>query len=208
MSPWRSFLRPFVIVLAFDAAASAGNDKPPVLPKVPEKSGDSGFSCGTLALAAMLRLEGRPADIDRVRSLLPDRPAHSLSELRDAGLALGLKLRGVHLSRRDWPLDRPALVHLDRNDSGHFVVIRPVGNTGLLVQMIDSVHGVEVMDVKDLFASGQWTGAALVPSRSVDWVPARLGLVVGLSLLVITIAILVRRVLQARYQGRISMASP
>ena len=62
----------------------------------------------------------------------------------------------------------------------YFLVIRPIGHTGKLVQVIDSDQPTRVMDKADLIASDQWTGLVLVPRR-MNW-PA----VAALGLLALT----------------------
>ena len=62
-------------------------------------------------------------------------------------------------------MDRPAIVFLDKGGHGHFVVVRPVGHTGRMVQVIDGGHSVEVVDRSAMTSRAEWTGLALVPSR-------------------------------------------
>ncbi len=141
------------------------------------------FSCGHWALYILCRLEGRPVDLATVAARLSGGSAagHSLAQIRAAAASCGLRLRGVRLGPGDWPLDRPALIHLDRHASGHFVVIRPIGHTGKLVQVIDGPHRVEVLDFDRLTSSPEWTGRALVPRRP-NWVGgAGVGVAVGAS---------------------------
>lgn len=128
---------------------------------------EDAIPCGTLSLYVLCRLEGRKVDLTTVAARLPEdvRAGHSLAEIRDAAAECGLRLRGVRLRPSDWPLDRPALVHLDRHSSGHFVVIRPVGQSGRLAQVIDGRHRVEVLDFERLVSSPEWTGLALIPGR-------------------------------------------
>ncbi len=138
--------------------------------------------CGTLAVAALLHVEGRQADLARVAAGLPTpRPAegYSLGELRDASRRSGLDLRGVRFLDRDRRPDRPALVHLRRGDHGHYVVIRPVGHTARLVQILDPPREPRVIDYATLSRSPEWTGFGLIPSRP-PWA-ARAGIAVALT---------------------------
>lgn len=52
------------------------------------------------------------------------------------------------------------------------MVVRPVGHTGKLVQVLEANTIPVIVDAKDLFSSPEWTGLALVPSRP-NW-PARI----------------------------------
>jgi Peptidase C39 family len=166
------------------------------------QAGPATYDCGVSALYALLRVEGRPTDLREVVSRLPqpDSVGHSMRDLRDASRACGLRLNGIRLDKNGDAIDRPMLVFLKRGSHGHFVVIRPVGHTGKLVQVIDSVQGSEVMDKSDLIDSRDWTGLALVPAR-LGWtsaVASGLAVVTGLS-----IALgLVRRLLTRRAGGR------
>lgn len=140
-------------------------------------------SCGATALTLLCRLEGLRPDLSAVAARLPSGSDEScaLSELRAAAKALCLPTRAVRLGRGDWPLDRPALIHLARGPKGHFVVIRPVGHTGKLVQVLDGLDQVEVTDFDRLVDRPSWTGAALVPTRRDRWVRDRV--ILGLTLL-------------------------
>jgi len=133
------------------------------------------FDCATMALHALFALEGRPTAVDSVRRLLPrmDPRGYSMAELRDGARAGGLDLDGVRLARGDRAPDRPAIVFFDRDGHGHYAVVRPVGHSGKLIQIIDAAEGDPiVMDATDLYALRQWTGLALVPRRP-NW-PFRL----------------------------------
>ena len=141
-------------------------------------------ACGPMALCLMLQLEGRPGGPQAVVSHLPPRSSggYSMWELREAAKAMGLTLTGVRVGRGDPAPDRPILALLDKKPDGHFVVVRPVGRTGKLVQVIDPVGQLEVLDASALYASPEWTGMALIPSRP-NW-PLRAGIAVGIGSLV------------------------
>jgi hypothetical protein len=134
-----------------------------------ETTSNSG-DCGTVALYALLRLEGRPTPLESVTARLPAiRPAgHSMKELRDAARTLGLGLDGAYLGKDDKAIDRPMLAFLKVEGKGHFLVIRPVGHSGKLVQVIDSNQPTRVMDKADLVTSDQWTGLVLATRRT-NW---------------------------------------
>lgn len=139
--------------------------------------------CGPMALALLLRLEGFPGDARSIASHLPPRDPRGFSmlELREAAGPLGLKLTGVEIGRGDPTPDRPILALLDKKPDGHFVVVRPVGRTGKLVQVIDPVGRLEVLDASALYASPDWTGLALIPTRP-NW-PLRVGFGAGVGAL-------------------------
>ena len=155
-------------------------------------SDSRGLDCGTIALYKLLSLEGRPVPARTLQASLPP-PSHkgySLAELRDAARDRGLDLQGVKLPLTDFSLDRPALLYLQLEDHGHFLVVRPVGHSGKLVQILDSTGDPVVMDMVHLHASNQWTGMALVPIRSAWWRRTTYGLSIfaasGLALLLAT----------------------
>jgi hypothetical protein len=127
----------------------------------------SAVNCGSLSLLVMLRLEGRSVEPTIALSSLPTAQPEgfSLLELQDASRALGLELAAVQLPK-DTCIDRPILMFLSRENHGHYVVVRPVGHTGTLVQVIDPITQSTVIDVKSLFASSQWTGIGLAPYRA------------------------------------------
>ncbi len=142
------------------------------------------FDCGTLSLYFLSRLEGKALDLNQIAARLPvtKREAFSLRDLKVAAHAYELPLIGIRIRKRP---DRPALVYLGGPDVGHFLVIRPVGQSGKLVQVLDSDRDPFVTDFKDLAESDAWTGLALVPVRP-NWagrVAGGLALVSGLVLL-------------------------
>ena len=147
------------------------------------------YDCGTLALYNLLRLEGRSTDLATIERHLPvtNGGRYSLKDLRDAARVSGLNLDGVQLAKSDKAPTQLALVHLDRKPDGHFLLVRPVGFTGKLVQVIDSTQEPFVLDAANLYASPEWTGLALVPSRP-NWPVRAVGLVsiaAGLTLVVV-----------------------
>jgi ABC-type bacteriocin/lantibiotic exporter with double-glycine peptidase domain len=140
------------------------------------------YDCGTLALFTWARLHGQTATLSDIEAQLPALPrgGYSLLQLRDAARALGLRANGVALGREPAALDGPALAFLTRGGHGHFIVIRPVGHTGRLVQVIDPTHENRVLDLKTLIASEEWSGAGLVvderpwTSWGLSWIVAAL----------------------------------
>ncbi len=126
---------------------------------------ESTADCGTLSLYQLLRLEGHPIVLAEIAARLPApaRTGYSMKELRDAASESGVSLDGIRLVDPTNELDRPMIVFLKR---GHFVVIRPVGQTGKLAQVLNGVEPPAVVEKKLLNASSDWTGLALAPRRA------------------------------------------
>jgi ABC-type bacteriocin/lantibiotic exporter with double-glycine peptidase domain len=130
--------------------------------------------CGMFALYHLLHLTGRPTELDQIRSALPE-PAHggrSLLELRNAAAKCGLRLDAVVLPKRRSAINGPTLLFVKEPKEGHFLVARPVGHTGTLIQVLDGDREPAVLDADWLFAAPSWTGLALVPRRTNYAVPA------------------------------------
>ena len=151
------------VVIALVVVLAAGAWSAPI-----EEDDRAANDCGPIALYALLGLEGRPTSPDRIAAKLPPpRPGgYSMRELRDASRALGLRLDGVSLGKESAAIDRPMLAFLKVEKEGHFLVVRPVGHSGKLVQVIDSDRPPRVMERTDLVASDQWTGIVLAPART------------------------------------------
>jgi ABC-type bacteriocin/lantibiotic exporter with double-glycine peptidase domain len=152
------------------------------------------LDCGWLSLYYLLRLEGYPAAATEALkdfvSLASRR--RSLGEIRELARKLGMSLVGVKLPSGPRAPDRPSLCFMNRLPHGHFIVIRPVGHSGRLVQVFDGIDAPVVMDAATLYASREWTGLALVPERP-NW-PARIaGAITVASVLALVATILVPR---------------
>jgi Peptidase C39 family len=121
--------------------------------------------CRVNALFILLRLEGRRVTLDRLESALPPRhpDGYSMAELAAASGSLDLPLDGVQFGRGAKPLDRPAIAFVQDARGGHFSVLRPVGTTGTMVQLIDPPHPPWIGDYDRLFAGSSWTGRILLP---------------------------------------------
>jgi hypothetical protein len=163
------------------------------------------YDCGTLAVYNLLRLEGREVTLTTIERHLgrPARRGYSLKELRRSASACGLELEGVLLPKSGKAPSRAALVYLDRQPDGHFLLIRPVGLTGKLVQVFDSNEAPYVLDAALLHASPEWTGLALVPRER-----TYLGNAIGFLAIIVGGAILVvarsgkSRLAESAGQGR------
>lgn len=124
-------------------------------------------NCGVLALYMLLRLENHQVHMPELIKLLPnptDR-GYSMAQLSKAAKLFGMDLTGIKLSDSHAVIDRPLLVLLNDIDGGHFVVIRPVGTSGLYSQILDSSKNPEIGRTYDLIRSRSWSGFALSPSK-------------------------------------------
>ena len=123
------------------------------------------IDCGVDALFILLWLEGRQATLDRLDAALPPRrpDGYSMGELKAAAANLGLILDGVRFNKGDKPLKRPAIAFLEDGSAGHFAVLRPVGTTGTMVQVIDPPHVPWIADYERILSTRSWTGRILVP---------------------------------------------
>lgn len=137
------------------------------------------YDCGTLSLQTLLHIEGRPTSLRRLESILPTPSprGYSMRELQDAGRARGLNLVGALLSKDTRSINRPMIMYLKQGAHGHFIVVRPVGSSGSLVQILDPNLRPDVIDKADLFAAREWSGLVLMPSRP-NW-PLRIGWALG-----------------------------
>jgi hypothetical protein len=156
------------------------------------------LDCGVTALFILLRLEGRSITLERVESALPPRhPAgYSMAELSAAAGSLGLPLEGVRLSQADKPLDRPAIAFVSGAAGGHFAVLRPVGTTGTMVQVIDPPRAPWIADYARVFAASTWTGRVLVPAD--PWLVRNAGALSASAAVVVLVAVGVWRGLAKR----------
>lgn len=161
------------------------------------------LECGIYSLYVLLRLEGLGADYGSLRAALPvTNPAgHSMAELRDAAATFGLGLDGRQLARGVGAVDRPMIAYLGGGSKGHFVVIRPVGTTGSMVQVIDPPRSPWIGDLDQIATHKRWTGRVLVPSAVPTGRLATIGALALSSLAVF--GLVARRVVVARQGGAI-----
>jgi len=125
------------------------------------------YDCGTLSLYMMLQLQGYPTDLRILESGLPapNPRGYSMKELQDVALSRGLRLSGVLVEKDLRAIDRPMIAFVRQGTHGHFIVIRPVGRSGKLVQILDPNQSPDIIDKADLFSAREWSGLALVPDR-------------------------------------------
>jgi hypothetical protein len=166
----------WVVILSLAATAGVGS---------PEET--MRLDCGVNALYVLLRLEDRPVTLDRLEAALPPHhpDGYSMAELATAGGRLGLELEGVRFAKGDRALDRPAIAFLKDTRGGHFAVLRPVGTTGTMVQVIDPPYAPWIADYDRVLAAKSWTGRVLIPSDpwSIRHAVLLAAVAIGLSLL-------------------------
>ncbi len=165
-----------------------------ILAATDDSSTPEPWDCGAKALYQMLRLEGRPVELSRLIELLGPSTSEGRSflSLRRAAGECGLNLEAVALSKSQSSLNGPALAFIRGENEGHFLVVRPVGHTGRLVQILDGDNDPSVIDVESLRASPAWTGLILIPKRT-NW-PAVVSVVVFLaSTLALALRLIIHR---------------
>ena len=96
-----------------------------------------------------------------------------MKQLQSAARAQGLNLVGALLKKDPRSIDRPMIVFLKQGIHGHFIVVRPVGRTGGIIQIFDPNGPVRVVDKSDLFSGSEWSGLAPIPDRP-NWL-SRIG---------------------------------
>ena len=123
------------------------------------------LDCGVNALFVLLHLEGHSVTVDRLEKALPTRhpDGFSMAELSAASRSLGLGLDGVHFVKGDKAFTRPAIAFLKDAKGGHYSVLRPVGSTGTMVQVIDPPHAPWIADYDRVLSAKSWTGRVLIP---------------------------------------------
>ncbi len=142
-----------IVVVAFLCAPAAVHAAPYEAP-----------DCAVNALYVLLQLHGRHADLAGVEAALPARGGadRSMADVRDAAGSFGLRLDGRSLRGRGAAIDRPTIALVNKSGRGHFLVLRPIGETGTLLQVLDPPLAPRVIDRERLLASGAWTGRVLV----------------------------------------------
>jgi hypothetical protein len=135
-----------------------------------EPTATTTLDCGADALFVLLHLEGRPVALDQLEKSLPPRrrDGYSMSELAASSAAVGLPLDGLRFGKRHGAPTRPVIAFFKDPKTGHFAVLRPVGTTGKMVQVIDPPHVPWITDWDKLFAAKSWTGRILV--RRDPWI--------------------------------------
>ena len=182
--------RTIALVLALSlsligAQSRAGDDSRSAGPDGSRDSSADFYDCGTIALYTFLRLNGMPTKLSTLETRLssPHPEGYSMLELRNAARSCGLNCDGVRMPKNDRQPASAILAFLRLGGHGHFVVVRPIGHTGKLVQVLNLNRSPEVLDAIDLYSSPEWTGLALIPSRP-NWL-SRIGWALGAGSLAI-----------------------
>lgn len=166
--------------------------------------GGNRISCGTYALYYLLGLEHKRVGLPQIAGVLNtgDERGNSLRELLGAGRSLGLELKAVLIQPTDPFPAGPLIAHLRFSEHGHFVVLRRLGSSGTLVQVLDGIGEPEVREELELRALPEWTGVALVPERP-NWLLRIAGTAALVSGLALAAPILLPR-LRHKRQGSLS----
>ena len=129
------------------------------------------LDCGPNSLFILLKLTGHEADLNAITRSLPPRDSagYSLSELQTAASKFGLRLNGVRFDKRNSPLSQPAIAYIMTLGEGHFIILKPVGVTGKMVQIIDPPSAPVITDYDQLLAARSWTGRLLIPRSKTDY---------------------------------------
>jgi hypothetical protein len=157
--PSRSMVGLLAAALALVSGVWAGGPEQPG----PERHR---LDCGVNTLYLLHQSLGRPTTLEQLDALLPPRNAagYSMAELARASRAAGVALEGVELDRRrGLRFSQPAIAYLHHERGGHFVLIRPVGTRGGMVQVIDPPRVPRVVDAGALAYRPGWTGRVLRP---------------------------------------------
>jgi hypothetical protein len=159
-------MRPRWVSLIFLGGAVALS-WPDTAPAAEEPPKVDSWDCGTVSLYHLLCLTGRSVDLSRLRSALGTAGAegHSFRQLREAAGHFGLPVDAIVIPKQRSAIQGPVLLFAKLGRDGHFYVVRPVGHTGHLVQVLDGDRPPAVIDAERLFNSPAWTGLALVPHR-------------------------------------------
>lgn len=124
--------------------------------------------CGLNSLFILLELNGKHADLQRIRQQLPpkSKEGYSFLELSNAANALGYKLKGVSLGENERMPRDPAIVFLSDRRAGHFVVVKPVDGSDSLIRIYDAPSPIRIVNADVLQADSHWTGRILLMESS------------------------------------------
>ena len=116
------------------------------------------FLCGVDCLYYLTRLRNLDVTTSRLNNLIPEakRRGCNFSELRSAAAALGIRLRGLHLSLD--ALRRSGKMAILSLRNSHFALVVPRGSNPMA--LIDPPYSVRIL--RDLDYDVLWTGDALV----------------------------------------------
>lgn len=116
-----------------------------------------------------LKISKYEYSLDTVKNSLPANSpdGYSMQDLCVTGNKLGLDLAGVKITDDAFVFEEPSIVLLKGGKNGYYVVVRPIGRSGKLIQIIDPAGSIEVVEWRALRKSSYWTGLALMPRRAI-----------------------------------------
>ena len=120
--------------------------------------------CGVNALYIVAKLYDIPCDLESLSTQFPpgNPEGYSMQDVQTAASKIGIRLEGVKCNKEAFPQNKIAIVRVTHEQSGHFIVVRPIGTTGKMVQVLDPLAEPYVIDVERLTNSEGWTGHLLV----------------------------------------------
>lgn len=125
-------------------------------------------ACGPGSLYVYLRFLGKNVTLAEVHAALPppSSEGHSIAEIQQGAAKLGVTLRCY----QKYHVREPAIAFLRFSHSGHFVVLRPIGDSGTLIQMVDPIGEAFTTNWSTVTKYEGWTGVALVRYNPTwDW---------------------------------------
>jgi ABC-type bacteriocin/lantibiotic exporter with double-glycine peptidase domain len=130
------------------------------------KRHETQYECNTISLYMFYKINCIDIDINMIEGLLPPSTARgrNMEALVNASRTLGLPLEAVRFGPNE-PIQEPSIILVRRSEHGHFVVVRPVGRSGKLLQVLDGYAAPRIVEATRVYQSPQWTGLALVMPR-------------------------------------------
>jgi hypothetical protein len=124
-------------------------------------------TCAVEALYLYLQTVSREVPLRKLASEFspPNRGGHSMYEIARVARRHGVGLTGIALKGRSRTLREPMIAYLKRSDHSHFVVLRPIGTSGELVQVLDPSGGIRSVDYDAFQKIAGWTGMVLVRTK-------------------------------------------
>jgi len=121
-------------------------------------------SCGAMCILVLARLQESTVDLPAIQAELgpPSFAGHSIKQMASALEALGMPCSAVSVLPSDWPIQGMGIFHTQNGERGHYVVVRPVGHSGQLAQVLDPTGSVLVEDYEALAQAPGWTGSCLL----------------------------------------------
>ncbi|WP_165071196.1 cysteine peptidase family C39 domain-containing protein [Paludisphaera rhizosphaerae] len=133
-----------------------------------QNPGPENWGCGAQSLYQLFKCVAINISPEQILPLLPpaNPQGHSLGDLQRVAKQLGLTLEALDYPIKSFRVESPIIMFFRIGSEGHFVVVRPVGHTGKLVQVLDGDRSPTVINCDDLTRLSSWTGLALVPQSN------------------------------------------